>query len=190
LCNDCNYERLHNGASRAQIYKDKIKEREEIKTPRLIRTKYKPLKQQTTNEVEIKKKLHELKNSIEQKAIDNGVHYCWGCGKGGVSLDKSHILSVKQRKDLELDENNINLFCRDCHMIWESGSIEKMIVLNTFENDLLYIQKHDKKRYNKILLMIEEYSEKMFDLIVDGTVDVRVRELIEYFMKEYSYMEI
>lgn len=190
LCSDCNFERLHNGASRAQVYKERVSERVEAKVPRTIKAKYKPIKQQTSNEAETKKKLHELKTSIEQKAIDQGVYYCWGCGKGGVALDKSHILSVKQRKDLELDEMNINLFCRDCHMNWESSVIEKMIVLVTFESDLLYIQKHDSKRYNKILLLIEEYSEKMFDMIVDGTIDPRIKELIQYFQKEYNYLEI
>lgn len=190
LCSECNFERLHNGVSRAQVYKERASERVEAKVPRTIRAKFKPIKQQTSNETETKKKLHELKASIEQKAIDNGVYYCWGCGVGGNSFDKSHILSVKQRKDLELDEDNINLFCRTCHSAWESGDIEKMIVLNSFENDLLYIQKHDSKRYNKILLLIEEYSEKMFDLIVDGTIDPKIKELIEYFQKEYDYLEI
>lgn len=190
LCDDCNFERLHNGMSRAQVYKDRASERVEAKVPRTIRAKFKPIKQQTSNEAETKKKLHELKASIERKAIDNGVYHCWGCGRGGIVLDKSHILSVKQRKDLELDENNINLFCRDCHMNWESSVIEKMIVLNSFESDLLYIQKHDSKRYNKILLLIEEYSEKMFDLIVDGTIDPKIKKLIEYFQKEYDYINI
>lgn len=190
LCSDCNFERLHNGVSRAQVYKERTSERVEAKVPRTIRAKFKPIKQQTSNEAETKKKLHELKVSIEQKAIDNGAYYCWGCGVGGNSFDKSHILSVKQRKDLELDENNINLFCRDCHNAWESGDLEKMIVLNSFESDLLYIQKHDSKRYNKILLLIEEYSEKMFDLIVDGTIDPKIKELIEYFQKEYNYIDI
>lgn len=190
LCSDCNFERLHNGASRAQVYKERASERVEAKVPRTIRAKFKPIKQQTSNEAETKKKLHELKASIEQKAIDNGVYYCWGCGVGGIALDKSHILSVKQRKDLELDEDNINLFCRDCHMAWESSVIEKMIVLNSFESDLLYIQKHDSKRYNKILLLIEEFSERMFDAIIDQTVPKEVIEKIRYFSKEYDYILI
>lgn len=190
LCDDCNFERLHNGVSRAQVYKERASERVEAKVPRTIRAKFKPVKQQTSTEAEIKRKLHSLKSLIEQKAIDGGVHYCWGCGRIEISYDKSHILSVKQRKDLELDEDNINLFCRTCHEKWESGDIQKMIVLNSFESDLLYIQKHDSKRYNKILLMIEEYSEKMFDLIVDGTINPKIKELIEYFQKEYNYIDI
>ncbi len=190
LCIEHNFERLHNGVSRAQVYSSRVKEREEIKTPKLIRAKYKPLKQQTTTEAETKKKLHELKASIEQKAINEGLYYCWGCGKGGIALDKSHILSVKQRKDLELDEMNINLFCRDCHMAWESGDIEKMIVLESFEKDMIYLLNKDQKRYNKILLLIEEYGEKVFDMIVDGTIDPKIKALVEYFMKNYNYCDI
>jgi len=188
LCSDCNFERLHNGVSRAQVYKERASERVEAKVPRTIRAKFKPIKQQTSNEAETKKKLHELKLLIEQKAINNGVYYCWGCGKSEGGLDKSHILSVKQRKDLELDENNIDLFCRTCHESWESGIIEKMIILNTFESDLLYIQKHDSKRYNKILLMIENYSERMFDLIIDGLGPKEVVEKIRYFSERYEYI--
>lgn len=185
LCEECNYRRLHNGVSRAQVYQERVKERVESKQPKITRIKY-----QATKEASLKKQLSEVKSLIEKKAIDQGVYYCWGCGQSGVVLDKSHILSVKQRKDLELDEANINLFCRNCHNSWESNSIEKMIVLESFENDLLYIREKDSKRYNSILLMIEEYGESMFDLIIEDRMDPKVKTLVEYFMKNYSYINL
>ena len=130
LCMDCNFERLHKGVSRVEIYKERAKDRVEFKTPRIVRTK---INQQTSKEKTIKKELSEIKKSIDQEAIENGTYFCQGCGKSNGLLDKSHILSVGQRKDLELDKENMNLFCRECHTNYESGNMEKMIILNSFE---------------------------------------------------------
>jgi hypothetical protein len=38
--------------------------------------------------------------------------------------------------------------------------------------------------------MIEEYGERMFDMIVDGTIDPEIRKRIEYYMRTHSYCPI
>lgn len=189
LCNECNYKRLNNGVSRAEMYAKRAKDRQEYKTPRKINAKHKPkpIRQQTSKEVSIKRELIELKKQVHQEAQDNEMYYCWGCGMGGVGLDSSHILSVGQRKDLELDKDNINLFCRECHMDWESNDPRKMIPLITFENDLLYIKKHDKKRYNDLIAMIDEYSIEIFDEVVRSDLNDEFKEKMKR-LSQHDYI--
>jgi ribosomal protein L37AE/L43A len=193
LCNDCNFARLHNGATRASIYRENALKRVESKAPRKVRTKFKPLPQQKASEAEIKHKLSILKKEIEVEAIQNNMYYCWGCGRatgfcGG--LDKSHILSVGQRKDLELDKTNMNLFCRDCHTKWESWNIDKMIMLHSFEKDFNYIKEKDWRVYNKILKMIEDRSMELFDQILDDkeSVPKDLFDKMSYFSEKYNYV--
>lgn len=159
LCDDCNFMRLHNGQTKAEVYSERAKDKEpkvyRFKNTSSLKKKPKAIKQQTAKEKSRKEQLSQLKAEIEERAISNNEYYCWGCGKSGIPLDKSHILSVKQRKDLELDKDNINLFCRESHMDWESWDIVRMIKLLTFEKDLHYIQKKDKQTFNKILEAIE-----------------------------------
>lgn len=90
-----------------------------------------------------KRELAKLKQEIRQEAWDENRYYCQGCGEGK-PLDCSHILSVAQRKDLECEKENINLFCRDCHNKWESGEDEKRRGLLTYEKDMEYIEKNRK----------------------------------------------
>lgn len=190
LCDDCNYLRLHNGVSRAQVYQDRAKTRVEQKVPKLnkISTRQKYVNQQTVKEKEIKEKLSALKLEIEIEAQQDNHYYCWGCGKGEKGLDKSHILSVKQRKDLELEKTNINLLCRDCHMKWEGGDIKEMIMLNCFEKDILYIKEKDTGRYNKLILMIQECAIELFNKFMDNrnSVPIELYQKVMYFEQKYD----
>lgn len=159
LCDDCNFMRLHGGQSKAEVYSERAKDKEPkvytFKSKSTPTSSSKPIKQQTTKEKNRKNALSQVKSEIEIEAMQDNRYFCWGCGHAKGGLDKSHILSVKQRKDLELDKDNINLFCRDCHVDWESGDIVRMIKLLTFTKDLEYIKSKDKGTYNKILDAIE-----------------------------------
>lgn len=120
----------------------------------------------------IKRELIEVKKGIDQKAMDEDMYYCWGCGNGSTGLDHSHILGVGQRKDLELDPENMNLFDRTCHDAWESGDIMRMLDLNTFEKDLEYIEVNDDKRYWDII-------EKIHKLDLDPE-EVSISKIVGY----------
>lgn len=140
LCDKCNTERL-----------------------RGINTKIKVNKPPTTaakRESVIKTKLQDLKALISNKAQSEDRYYCWGCGKSEGPLDRSHIVSVRENKSLELCEQNINLLCRSCHIKWESGEIEKQMSLNCFESDLTFIKKNDNIRYQKFLSKITDLKNK------------------------------
>lgn len=152
LCNDCNYIRL-NGKSRQQTYQ----ERNELRPKKTYQLKsHKPIKQQTQKEFTQKKELSQVKREIELEAVQNGTYYCKGCGISYVGLDKSHIVSVGKRKDLELEKDNINLLCRDCHEDWESGDIIRMIRLQCFEKDLKYIQEKDLSIYGIVINKVKQ----------------------------------
>jgi len=153
LCDDCNYMRLHNGQSKAEVAREKASNKIAtlpkiyvFKTKKRLSSNQKTQKQQV-----IDKALQLLKESIRLDAKQSDSYYCKGCGKTERHLDCSHILSVKHRKDLELVRENINLFCRQCHIDWESGDILKMIALHSFEKDLAYMKENDPGRYNKLL---------------------------------------
>lgn len=153
LCDDCNYMRLHNGMSKAEVAREKAST-QIAKAPKIYVFKNKKKLssgQRTQKQQVVDKALQALKESIRLDAKQDGEYYCKGCGRSEKHLDCSHILSVKHRKDLELIRENINLFCRTCHTDWESGDIIKMIALHSFEKDLAYMKLNDIGRYNKLL---------------------------------------
>jgi len=146
LCEDCNHFRLHG--------KTKYESLQEQQTKSFLKkntSKPKQIRQVGSKQSVVNGLLSKLKNKVRKEAQDQDMYYCWGCGIAGEQLDCSHILSVKQRKDLELDQENINLFCRTCHNKWEHGNIVQQTSLLTFEKDLLYIKERDEMRYNKII---------------------------------------
>jgi 5-methylcytosine-specific restriction endonuclease McrA len=162
LCIECNSIRLH-GKSQSERqaksvvrYRSKklIKNRDIVKqdTPTLS-----SIRKQSFRESIIKNKISQLKRSIELEAIQNNEYYCAGCGISYVGLDKSHILSVGQYKHLELIKENIQLMCRECHVIWESGTIDEKIKLNCFVNNMTFIKSYDKIMFNKLMNKIEYY---------------------------------
>lgn len=161
LCDQCNYIRL-NGRSKKEVYQERKQVQEHVKrlyTP--SHKKYRAITQ-TKKEAMTKQQLSELKKSIELDAIQSGMYFCWGHGEAVGVLDKSHILSVGQFKHLELDRDNINLFCRVCHNAWESGEIDRMAILDTFEKDLDYIRDNSEKYFSKIVHKMQEYLQVGF----------------------------
>lgn len=181
LCDNCNYSRLHAGKSKSErqaesatAYRKKYlsKFREKItdetdevvlKYPNKSKGRKSPLRQQTKKEAGIKSALSVLKTSIELEAVQNNEYYCQGCGAAACGLDKSHILSVGQFKSLELVKENIQLMCRECHRIWESGTIEEQMQLYCFVQNLHFIYNYSIESFNKFITRIEEYMVWLID---------------------------
>ena len=158
LCDDCNHFRLHGETKQETLYKQNQKYQLKQQQKPL---KSKPQKQNTIKNLSKKESLQKqhlsyVKQDIRKEAIDSDNYYCWGCGDGSQDLDCSHILSVGQRKDLELERENINLFCRTCHEKWESWDIKKMLSLNTFVKDVQYVKENDRQRFYKIESKLKE----------------------------------
>lgn len=127
----------------------------------IIREKVTPIRQQTSKEAGVKNKLSALKKEIELDAVQNDEYYCQGCGKSHPGLDKSHILSVGQFKHLELVKENIQLLDRDCHKIWESGSIDQQMSLHCFVDNVCFIYLHEREQYQKFITRIETFLESL-----------------------------
>lgn len=100
LCNECNHYRLHNETTQQTLEKQFNKA--QLKQQTKPKKKTTPTTQ-AKEETLIKQKLSQLKQDIETKALEEDTYHCKGCGCSYLGLDKSHILSVKQRKDLELE---------------------------------------------------------------------------------------
>jgi hypothetical protein len=120
--------------------------------------KFTPIRQQTKKEAVVKSHLSIMKRDIELEAVQNNEYYCKGCGKSHVGLDKSHILSVGQFKQYELIKANIQLMCRGCHRIWESGTIEEQVGLLCFIDNLQFIYTLEPLVFQKFITRIEEYK--------------------------------
>jgi hypothetical protein len=153
LCSDCVFAKNHEGKTRAEVYGAKIAQ----KPRKIYEFKRSAPIQQTKREKRVKTKLSALKTGIELDAVQSEEYYCKGCGISYLGLDKSHILSVGQFKGLELDAENIDLLCRDCHNAWESGDIQRQGELLCFERYLLYTQKHSDEYFSKLIHKMHKY---------------------------------
>lgn len=173
LCNNCNSIRLTGKSLVERQVESSSKYREKYvtnfrnkvtrETTNLVTNNRKPIRRQTAKESVVKSQLSNLKKDIELEAVQNNEYYCKGCGVSHVGLDKSHILSVGQFKALELIKNNIQLLCRSCHSIWESGTIEQQMKLNCFIDNLHFIYTQDQVSYRKFITRIEEYKAWLID---------------------------
>jgi hypothetical protein len=133
LCDDCNQVRLH-GMTRHERMALKSKDpRAESERQRVIN-----------------QKLREVKNKISDERKENNTYICDGCSAYSEFLDRSHIVSVKHRPDLQLDHRNINLLCRSCHVKWESWDPVKMTSLICFTGNVLYMKRVDTQRYARL----------------------------------------
>ena len=181
LCQEHNHLRRHGETiqntnnRKQQEYLVRSREKQKNKVPTKV-TKVYHIPNATKKESKTKDELSKLKLKIRQDATDNDRYYCWGCGNGGEGLDCSHILSVRERKDLECVEENINLFCRDCHNRWESNDIEQMFELLTFEKDLEFIRVNDTKMYTKIIYKLKEWL-RYLDSIEDELLYKKIQNI-------------
>lgn len=121
----------------------------------------KSIKQVSEKQKQINEQLKKIKDEVTEYAINTNSHYCVGCGITALTLDRSHILSVKHRPDLQLCKSNIQLLCRKCHVIHESNNIEKMINLNCISETFEYIYKNDSERFQKLFHKLLDYYEKV-----------------------------
>lgn len=156
LCFNCNFSRTHNGKTfyEHQLEKQKeFNEKQKAKSISRLSAKPfqpgKPIKQQTAKESKVKSALGQIKQDIRLEAIQNNEYFCKGCGCTGV-LDCSHILSVSLHKDLELIKENMQLLCRPCHRIWESGHISERMELLCFEDNLSIMRRYDEDTWRKM----------------------------------------
>lgn len=142
LCNQCNRVRLGSTKVSYELKRTVLKPKKGAK-------RINPL---SDRKIQIRKELKIVKEAVEER----DERRCQGC-RVGQTCDKSHILSVGQREDLELEIDNIQLLCRSCHMKWESWDVEKMLDLNCFESNMRYIEANDEGTFWKLVYKLKEY---------------------------------
>lgn len=188
LCHECNHFRKHGETTfetaqrKQKEYQERYLEKQKNKEPKPV--KVYTIRQQTTKQAKREDELSKLKKKIRQEAIDAEMYYCWGCGDGSQNLDCSHILSVRHRKDLELDKKNINLLCRDCHDKWEQNDLEGMLELMCFEKDLEYIKNNDSKRFNRLLTKLHELYQAIQNKEVFDVKEMVLEKLFKIISNE------
>jgi hypothetical protein len=99
-----------------------------------------------------KKKVRESKLSKVRQEKKKAVKYCETCGKTGITLTYSHILSVKQYPQYEAVKENALLECMGCHYTYEHGSLKEKMKQSTWERKLAFILANEPNHFNKMQL--------------------------------------
>lgn len=103
-------------------------------------------------------KLEEREKEYNEKIKKKS--YCEDCKKKGrnILLDRSHLISRKERPDLLSCVENVTTMCRRCHEYWESNT--SAIKLKKFEYWMDIVYELDQtvfwKRLNKMLSLFPE----------------------------------
>ncbi len=100
----------------------------------------------------------KVKTEAKTAARDGGHIKCEGCHRFFKQIDYSHIIPLSKSAALASDIKNKRLFCRDCHDKWGNASVEEMITLKTFVEDMRYLFDNDPERFWKIhFRLVDEY---------------------------------
>ena len=72
--------------------------------------------------------IRKAKKELTDQAIEDGMQYCWSCGRTNERLSCSHIISVNDcqndgRSEQAYNVDNIQLECLICHAETERGDI-------------------------------------------------------------------
>lgn len=101
-----------------------------------------------------------MKIELKQQAAEGEFTKCEGCGQYKKGLDASHKVPLSQSIMLADEPSNIRLLCRDCHNIWEHGTVEELINLYCFTEDMEFLFDNDRERYWKIYFRIGDYAKQ------------------------------
>jgi len=112
----------------------------------------KPRKVYQLPKVSDKKKARERELSKLRQQRKQQVKHCESCGKTGVWLTYSHILSVKQYPEYEHDQDNALLECLECHHLYEHGSLAEKMKQPSWPRKLRFILQKEPAYWNKMQL--------------------------------------
>jgi hypothetical protein len=165
LCSECNYLRLHNGKTQAEIYSERSIERKS-KISQVIVTdipkKKKKGKKSILNEYKLEKTREVIRKDEEFYELIFNTHpnNCAECGiwlpnqfrddEGRIIArhQYSHILGKGAFPEFRHHPKNCNRLCLIHHHIWEFGEKEKM---NIYESNQILIQEMYDERNKKVL---------------------------------------
>jgi hypothetical protein len=119
---------------------------------RLSGKQQKPKKLYQLPKVSEKKKARETKLAKVRQEKKRAIKHCETCGKSGVTLTYSHILSVKHYPEYESSKENALLECMECHTTWEHGSLKEKMKQSTWNRKLAFILANEPRHWNKMQL--------------------------------------
>ena len=101
------------------------------------------------------------KNKMKREALDGDHVACEGCGNFFDTIDASHKIPLSKSSELAAMPGNIRLFCRGCHLRWESTNAAQMIELNCLVEDMQFLLDFDPERFWKIhFRLVDEYNAR------------------------------
>ena len=103
-------------------------------------------------QVSEKKKKREASLAKVRQEKKKQVPFCESCGRTGVTLTYSHILSVKQYPEYEDHPDNALLECLPCHEQWEHSPLEEKMKQASWPRKLNVILKLEPRHWNKMQL--------------------------------------
>ena len=107
------------------------------------------------------REITKTKIELTEAALDGGFCQCEGCGGFFDTIDRSHKIPLSQSSELAAMPGNIRLFCRECHLRWESSNAVQMIELNCLVEDMQFLLDFDPERFWKIhFRLIDEYNAR------------------------------
>lgn len=144
--------------SRASLEKSRLKSQErQTKKPK---TAYK-IPKFSAKGAKQAREITKVKRELTEAALDGGFCQCEGCGGFFDTIDRSHKIPLSKSSELAAMPGNIRLFCRECHLRWESTNAVQMIELNCFVEDMQFLLDFDQERFWKIhFRLVDEYLVK------------------------------
>lgn len=138
---------------------DKMRERS------IQKQKDKPVVQHKINKVSKKQavrnqKLKKVKDELKTDGLDGEFVECEGCGNYFDTIDASHTVGIPHNQGLILVKANMRRYCRQCHMDWESGLPEKLILLKCFMEDMEFLYHNHEEKFWKLYYKFADQPEK------------------------------
>jgi len=115
--------------------------------------------------------IQAAKSKLKSEARDGAFTECGGCGKHFKRVDASHKVPVSQSCKLAAVPENIRLLCRDCHTVWENGTVMELIKLRCFLEDMEYLAVYDWKRFFRVYCRILAYDIKNHTKPVEAVLE-------------------
>lgn len=102
------------------------------------------------NDMEGNEKFYRYCWDARAKVLFGGEHICENCMRplgDYQAIHISHILTKGAHQDMSHDPRNVNLFCGQCHSIWEQATTRKG--MRIYEQNLHTIENLKKDYQNK-----------------------------------------
>lgn len=140
LCSDCVYKENHEGKSKFEVQKDRLKDKGNLPNKVIYTLSKSPFKGARIAKNSINKDIILKDEEVYEKVFFSKSNFCEECGKElpNVFRDNegkiicrfqySHILGKGAFPEFRHSVWNFNRLCFECHQIWDFGDKESMSI--------------------------------------------------------------